>query len=42
MLAACAFYERCGYIRKETSIWEPGKVKFGIDVYVQPFVKELK
>ena len=42
MTAACAFYERCGYTRKETSIWEPGKVKFGIDVYVQPFVKRLK
>ena len=42
MSAACAFYERCGYTRKETSIWEPGKVKFGIDVYVQPFVKKLK
>ena len=37
MSAACSFYERCGYTRKETF-----KVSLkGIDVQVQPFVKEL-
>ena len=37
MSAACSFYERCGYTRKKTF-----KVSFkGIDVQVQPFVKEL-
>ena len=37
MLAACAFYERCGYTRKETF-----RVNLrGIDVQVQPFVKDF-
>jgi len=37
MVAACSFYERCGYTRKEAF-----KVSLkGIDVQVQPFVKDL-
>ena len=38
MSAACSFYERCGYTRTET--FKVSCLK-GIDVQVQPFVKEL-
>ena len=38
MKAACSFYERCGYKKKKTYSDKLG----GIEVHVQPFVKDLR